>query len=94
MWDKRYFVYILSNRFRTVFYIGVTSNLSTRIDQHRIKSIAGFTAKYNLTDLVYAETFDNIYPAISREKQLKGWTRAKKLALIKTLNPELKEIDL
>jgi len=94
MRDKHYFVYILSNRYRTVFYIGVTSNISTRINQHRMKSVPGFTAKYNLTDLVYAETFEDIYSAICREKQLKGWTRAKKLALIQQTNPELKEIDL
>ena len=94
MGERKFYVYFLTNRFRTVFYIGVTCNISIRIEQHRSKTVPGFTSKYNLTDLIYLETFDDAYSALSREKQLKGWKRAKKLALIKRANPELNEILL
>ncbi len=64
-----------------------------RIEQHRGKTVPGFTSDYNLTDLIYYETFNDAYSAISREKQLKGWTRKKKLELIKGVNPKLEEIS-
>jgi len=81
-----YHVYIMSNRSRTL-YIGVTNDLTRRVYQHKDWKGSGFTARYNLDLLVYCETFEGIRDAIAREKQLKVWTRAKKIALIETLNP-------
>jgi len=81
-----YFVYILANRSRTL-YIGVTSDLGLRVAQHRAGAVPGFTQKYRIDRLVYFEQFQWIQDAIAREKQLKGWTRAKKTALIEEQNP-------
>jgi putative endonuclease len=86
MQEKQYFVYIMSNDYRTL-YIGVTNNLERRVYQHRHKLVEGFTAKYNLTRLVYHASTNDVREAIAREKQLKGWTRAKKIALIEEMNP-------
>jgi putative endonuclease len=69
-------------------YVGVTNNLLLRVRQHKSQSIDGFTSRYNLTQFVYYEQFDDIRDAIAREKQIKGWARAKKLALIESLNPD------
>ena len=69
---KDYYVYIMSNWSRTL-YVGVTSDLMARIYQHKMKIIAGFTAKYNVRDLVYFETTGDVMSAIAREKQIKGW---------------------
>lgn len=92
MWRKGY-VYILSNTRRTVFYIGVTSDLEGRLEIHvegLIKS--SFTAKYKVKDLVYYEEHQNITDAIEREKQLKNWKREWKIELIKSVNPEMKNL--
>ena len=83
---KNYYVYILSNEARTL-YIGVTNHLERRLYEHQNKLINGFTKKYNLTKLVYYETTTDVRDAIVREKQLKGWLRIKKLALIEESNP-------
>jgi putative endonuclease len=90
---KKGYVYILSNYHRTTFYIGVTSNLVKRIEQHRLGKISSFTNKYKLHDLVYFETFDEIRFALVREKQLKNWHREWKLNLIKSINPEMKDLS-
>lgn len=82
---KKYYVYILSNTARTL-YIGVTNDLERRMYEHKNKLICGFTKKYNLTKLVYYETTTDIRDAIYREKQLKGWLRRKKIALIEESN--------
>lgn len=66
------------NKWNTTSYIGVTNDLAERVWQHKQKMVKGFTAKYNLNKLVYYETFQNAYDAISREKQLKRWSRKKK----------------
>jgi len=87
-----YYVYILSNRYRNVFYIGVTNDLVVRCHQHSSKLNAGFTKKYNVHHLVYFELFDYVDLAIRREKQIKGYSRAKKLTVIKSINPEM--VDL
>jgi putative endonuclease len=79
-------IYIVASRSRTL-YIGVTSKLQRRIWEHKTKAFGGFTAKYNIDRLVYYELFASIATAIDREKQLKRWSRAKKLALIATMNP-------
>ena len=74
---KQYYVYIMTNRSGTL-YIGVTNDLARRVYEHKNKLIPGFTAKYNITKLVYFETTTDVRTAIAREKQIKGWLRAKK----------------
>ena len=78
---KSYFVYIMSSQ-RRVLYIGVTSKLERRVFQHKAHFFGGFTAKYNVSNLVYFERYSNVYRAIGREKELKGWLRQKKLSLL------------
>jgi len=82
------YLYILSNDRLTVLYVGVTSDLSHRLSQHRSGLIEGFTKRYNLNRLLYYEHYREIGAAIRREKQIKGWARAKKEALIRSANPE------
>jgi putative endonuclease len=89
---RRYAVYILASRRNGTLYIGVTGDLPARVEQHRAKKTPGFTARYGVTRLVYVEWFDEIDPAIAREKQLKGWNRAWKLKLIEAANPEWIEL--
>lgn len=87
------FVYILTNPSHTVLYTGVTSHLPLRIQQHQEKYYQGsFTARYNVTKLVYWEAFQEIGDAIAREKQIKGGSRQKKLALIVSMNPEWRDL--
>ena len=83
---KQYYVYIMTNRSGTL-YTGVTNDLKRRVYQHKQKLIPGFTQKYNITRLVYYETTQDVRAAIAREKQIKGWLRRKKIALIKSKNP-------
>ena len=75
---RTYFVYIMTNKYNTVLYTGVTNNLSRRALEHKAGLIEGFTRKYNVKKLVYFEIFDNVYDAILREKQIKGGSRRKK----------------
>ena|SRR2546430_6647406 len=89
---KTFHVYIMSNQSRTL-YVGVTSDLETRVRQHKAKQIPGFTAKYNVTWLVYYEEFPEAIQAIEWEKRIKGWTRAKKLALIDEMNPRWEDLS-
>jgi putative endonuclease len=84
---RRYWVYILTNRSRTL-YIGVTSDLARRVQQHRDGAVEGFTRRYQIKKLVYAEEFSSVWEALRREKQLKKWRRSKKVGLIEGLNPE------
>ncbi len=86
------FVYILTNKTNRVLYVGVTSDLKRRIFEHKQKSIEGFSKKYNLTKLVFAEEHPTIMSAIEREKTIKGWLRSKKIALIQSLNPDWKDL--
>ncbi|TAK03610.1 GIY-YIG nuclease family protein [Patescibacteria group bacterium] len=85
--DRQYAVYILTNVTNHVLYTGVTNNLARRVYEHHQKFVKGFTAKYNVTKLVYFEAFSGAYEAITREKQIKGWVRRKKIALIDSVNP-------
>ena len=85
--DGNYHVYMLTNLARTVLYIGVTSDLEGRLYEHRVAETPSFTKTYHVNRLVYCEDYPNITAAIAREKQLKGWRRTKKDALIATLNP-------
>ena len=85
-----YYVYILTNKAKTVLYTGVTNNLKIRLQQH-IGSLNpnSFTAKYNVHYLLYFEKFTQIQIAIAKEKEIKGWKKDKKITLIKTINPTL-----
>lgn len=83
----------MTNNYRTTFYIGVTSNLSKRMVEHAEGKGSKFTKKYNLTDLVYFETFTDISQAILREKQLKNWHHDWKVNLIKEKNPTFETLD-
>ena len=83
----QYYVYILANWNNKVLYIGVTSNLEHRLYEHKMQLVDGFTKKYNVHKLVYYEHTNDVHAALAREKQLKGWTRAKKDALISKENP-------
>ncbi len=75
-----------------MLYIGITNDLERRILQHQLKAIPGFTQKYQVTKLVWFEEFSDVTLAIAREKQIKGWRRSKKLALIHQLNPSSKDL--
>ena len=88
---RTYYVYIMSNTSK-MLYTSVTGKLEARIFQHKSKQTDGFTKKYNLHRLVYFEAFGNIRDAIAREKQIKGWLRAKKVALLESVNPEWKDL--
>jgi len=90
--NKNYYVYILSNYSKTL-YTGVTNNLQRRIFEHKNKLFKGFSSKYNLTKLVYYEVAEDINSAIKREKQIKGWLRKKKIALIESDNLEWKDLS-
>jgi len=90
--SKEYYVYIMTNKSRTL-YTGVTSNLMRRVYEHKNKLIPGFTSKYNIKILVYYETTSNSYAALTREEQVKGWLRAKKIALIESINPQWKDLS-
>jgi len=74
-------------------YTGITNNLERRVWQHRMKVHEGFTARYNVNRLVYFEVFNDVRVAISREKQIKGWTRAKKIALIESVNRDWMDLS-
>ena len=88
-----YYVYILTNKYNSVFYTGVTNNLQRRCNEHKKKLIKGFTSKYNIGKLVYYEVFDQINDAIAREKQIKGYTRFKKKKLIDDFNQNWQDLD-
>jgi putative endonuclease len=89
---KEYYVYIMSSK-RGVLYTGVTKDLVQRVYQHKNKLIEGFTKKYNVNRLVYFESSDDVTVAISREKQIKGLLRSKKIELIKTMNPTWEDLS-
>ena len=89
---KQYWIYILTNQRNTVLYTGVTGNLPRRIEEHKSKKIAGFTQKYNVDKLVFAEVFNNINEALMSEKKIKSGSRKKKIELIESINPEFKEL--
>ena len=89
---KAGYVYMMSNHKRTTFYIGVTNDLLRRVMEHREGKIPGFTQRYKLKYLVYYEEIDSIVDAIAREKQLKNWHREWKINLIKSVNPEMKDL--
>jgi len=90
---NQYYVYIMTNKSRTL-YTGVTNDLERRVYEHKQKLVPGFTAKYNIARLVYFEVTQDVQAAITREKQIKGWLRSKKIALIESVNPEWKDLSM
>jgi putative endonuclease len=88
---RRYFVYLMANESRMT-YTGMTNSLQARVYQHKAKQIDGFTKRYNLTKLVHFEETDDVTAAIKREKEIKGWTRAKKTTLIEKDNPRWEDL--
>ena len=89
---KKFYVYILTNKGNRVLYTGVTSNLTRRTYEHKEKLVSGFTKKYQVSKLIYYEEFDSPADAIAREKQIKGGSRLKKLALINAVNPDRNDL--
>jgi putative endonuclease len=89
---KSYYVYIMTNESNTL-YTGVTNDLTKRVFEHKNKLLPGFTAKYNITRLVYFEETNDVQTAIAREKQIKGWLRKKKLGLISSVNPKWEDLS-
>lgn len=90
---KSYYVYIITNFTNTTLYIGITNNLARRIYEHKNKLVKGFSGKYNLNKLIYYEETNDIYSAITREKQLKNWHRDWKINLIKNKNPDFQDLS-
>ena len=82
-----YYVYILTNKNRTVLYTGITGNIERRIYEHKNKLIEGFTKRYNADRLVFVEAFNDVNDALEAEKKIKGWKREKKISLIEENNP-------
>ncbi len=89
---KHYYVSIMTNSSKTL-YIGVTNTLQRRMYEHQHHLVAGFTNRYHITRLVYFEETSDVYAALAREKQIKGWLRAKKMALIESINPEWRDLS-
>jgi putative endonuclease len=89
---KIYYVYILASQ-RRVLYIGMTSKIEQRVFQHKTHAFAGFTSKYNVTNLVYFERHGSVLTAIRREKEMKAWRREEKVQLIESINPKWKDLS-
>ena len=89
----QYYVYILTNKYNRVLYTGVTNDLERRLYEHKNKVVKGFTNRYNVDKLVHFEFIDSIEGAITREKQIKGMVRKKKIALVESENPEWKDLS-
>ena len=90
----QYYVYILTNAYNTVLYTGITNDIERRCLEHKKKYVKGFTQKYNVDKLVYFETYNEVEEAIKREKQIKGYSRSKKVALIEGFNKNWKDLFL
>jgi putative endonuclease len=90
--QKTYFVYIMSNRSKTL-YTGITDSLIRRVREHKTGVGSMFTSKYKLDRLVYYERFEDVHRAIGREKEIKGWLRIKKIALIVSVNPAWRDLS-
>ena len=91
--QKIYFVYIMSNRSKTL-YTGMTNSLVRHVREHKLGTGSVFSAKYKLNRLVYFERFEDVHNAIEREKEIKGWLRVKKIALIVSVNPAWRDLSL
>jgi putative endonuclease len=89
---KAFFVYMVTNRSRGVLYTGMTNDLERRVSEHRNGTVKGFTKQYKVDRLVYYENYGDVRDAITREKEIKGWRREKKNALVLTLNPKWEDL--
>jgi len=89
---RQYYVYIMTNKSGTL-YVGVTGDLQKRVYEHKNKLVDGFTKKYNINKLIYYDMTTDIESAIRREKQIKGWLRKKKIALIDSMNPGWEDLS-
>ncbi len=89
--ERQYFVYIMAS-WRNTLYIGMTSDLESRVAKHKSRSVHGVTAKYHAVRLVWYEATTDVHAALAREKQIKGWLRARKVELIATVNPEWNDL--
>ena len=94
MLQKRYYIYILSTWNHKVIYVGITNDLRRRLYEHQHELVDGFTKRYHVHKLVYYESTEDPISAITREKEIKGWSRAKKNALIESKNPNWEEITI
>jgi putative endonuclease len=90
---RTYYIYILASKRNGTLYVGFTNNLKRRIYEHKNGIIGGFTKKYSVNNLVYFEESSDVHAAIRREKQIKGWRRDKKIALIESTNPDWKDLS-
>ncbi|MGO8823593.1 MAG: GIY-YIG nuclease family protein [Desulfomonilaceae bacterium] len=93
MVERKYYVYILTNWNNRVLYIGVTSDLTKRLNEHKNKVVNGFTEKYNVSKLVYFQETTDVLAAITREKEIKKWRRQKKDYLVSSMNPDWKDLS-
>jgi len=91
--DKRYSVYILTNRYLTTLHVGVTGDLARRIYEHKTGDVDGLAKRYHVTRLVHVETFSDVQQAIDRQKQLKNWSRARTMDLIRSQNPDFDDLS-
>ncbi len=89
---KTYYVYIMTNKSKTL-YTGVTNDLERRVYEHKSKLVPGFTSRYNINRLAYFEETNDVEEAITREKQIKGWLRKKKIELIESINPDWEDMS-
>ena len=90
---KEYYVYMLTNHTGTL-YVGITNDLLRRLYEHKHKLVEGFTSRYKIDQLVYYEATNDVRSAIAREKQIKGWVRVRKVALIESINPGWSDLSL
>jgi len=90
--EKQYYVYIMTNKYNTVTYTGVTNDLIRRVTEHKEKIVEGFTSRYGINKLVYYEVADEIGIAIGREKQIKSLSRPNKVLLINKINPKWEDL--
>ena len=93
MQKRQYYVYLLTNKHQTVLYVGVTNDIGRRMWEHKNRAVPGFTSRYNISRLMYFEIFRDVTDAIGREKQLKGYGRAKKVALIEQDNAGWRDLS-
>jgi putative endonuclease len=90
--DVSFFVYILASKLNGTLYVGVTNDLARRMSEHKAKLVPGFTRSYRVDQLVYFEAFDSVLEARARERSMKRWRRAWKIALIEELNPDWRDL--
>ncbi len=88
-----YYIYLLTTNNNKVMYVGMTNNLERRVYEHKMKLVPGFTAKYNVSKLVYFEETQDVHAAIAREKEIKKWRREKKNSLVAAVNPHWQDLS-